>query len=62
MLYVGGPVEQLDTVQVDTAFCGVFVDAPAQLKRHRAIFARAKDLSLGCRESLEFILHIIREL
>jgi transcriptional regulator with XRE-family HTH domain len=62
MLYVGGPVEQLDTVQVDTAFRGVFVDAPAQLKRHRAIFARAKELSLGCRESLDFILHIIREL
>ncbi|MDX6330432.1 MAG: hypothetical protein QOI83_2815 [Streptomycetaceae bacterium] len=62
MLYVGGPVPQLDTVQLDAAHQGIFVDADAQLRRHRALFAKARGLSLGPGESQAFIQRLAREL
>jgi hypothetical protein len=62
MLYVGAPVPQLDTVQLDAAYHPVFVDAEAQLVRHRALFAKARALSLGPQESQDFIQRMAREL
>jgi transcriptional regulator with XRE-family HTH domain len=62
MLYLGGRVRQLDTVQLDNPHHGLFLDAEAQLRRYRAHFAKAQELSLGPRESQEFIRRLAREL
>lgn len=61
MLYLGGPVHSLDTVQVDAAHGGMFLSAEAQLKKCRAVFAKAKGLSLGPSDSRDLIRRIAIE-
>lgn len=39
MLYMSGPVPELDTVQIDAAQSLSFLDAEAHLKKYRAIFS-----------------------
>jgi Helix-turn-helix. len=62
MLYLGGPVPELDTVQLDTGHTGVLIDAYAQLKRYRTLFTKAQDASLDVTESRDLIHRIAREL
>lgn len=62
MLYVGGPVPQLDTVQLDAVHSGVLIDDEAQLKRHRDLYDRVCSHSLEPDESRVFMHRIAGEL
>lgn len=62
MLYAGGAVRQLDTVHVDAADAGIFVDAVPLLERYRTLFGMIESVSLGAAESREFIRRIMREM
>ncbi len=62
ILYAGAPVAQLDTVQVDNAVGGHFLDAVAELERHRELLDQAESVALGTEESRQLIHHIAREL
>ncbi len=62
MLYLSGPVRQLDTVQVDTPLKGVFLDAEAQLDRYRNLYAKVEGTSLGAAESRDFIHRLTKDL
>ncbi|MFF1874881.1 helix-turn-helix domain-containing protein [Kitasatospora herbaricolor] len=62
MLYLGGPVPQLDTVQVDTPLTGVFMDAEAQLGRYRTLYAKVESASLGVADTRDFIHRLARDL
>ncbi|WP_046507668.1 helix-turn-helix domain-containing protein [Streptomyces odonnellii] len=61
-LYAGGVIPQLDTVHVDNRFDGNFLDAAAELERHRTQLDFAAQASLEPAESRSFIHHIAREL
>ncbi|MEV7426233.1 helix-turn-helix transcriptional regulator [Streptomyces sp. NPDC091212] len=58
MLYVGASIPQLDTVQIDSAFGGGYLDAEAQLAKYRALLDSVEAISLDADESGEFIQHI----
>lgn len=62
MLHLGGPVPQLDTVQLDSLHGITFVDADAQLRRYRALFEKAAASSLGPDESRSRIHRLAKEL
>lgn len=62
VLYATGIVPQLDTVQVDNAFGGSFLDASAVLRKYRTLLDAAGHASLGTQESRQFIHRIAREL
>ncbi len=62
VLYANGVVPQLDTVQIDSAFGGRFLDAEVELKRYRALLDTAERASLGTEDSRNLIHHIAREL
>ncbi|WP_206507769.1 helix-turn-helix domain-containing protein [Streptomyces chrestomyceticus] len=62
VLYTSGPVPQLDTVHLDTPFGGRFLDAVADLERHRLLLDWAERASLSPDDSRSFIHHIAREL
>ncbi|MBT2384839.1 Scr1 family TA system antitoxin-like transcriptional regulator, partial [Streptomyces sp. ISL-11] len=62
MLYLGGPVSQLDTVQLDTAHGSIFLDAEAQLRRYRARLDRIAHSALGPDESRDMIYRIAQDL
>jgi transcriptional regulator with XRE-family HTH domain len=51
MLYAGGPIEALDTVQLDGAHGGAFLDAPSQLRKYREVFGFVERISLTSDES-----------
>ena len=55
MLYLSGPVHQLDTVQVETPLDCVFLDTEAQLRRYRSLFAKVKKASLDPADSRDLI-------
>ncbi|MFJ9964092.1 Scr1 family TA system antitoxin-like transcriptional regulator [Streptomyces avermitilis] len=55
MLIAGGPVEQLDTVLLDSAHGGVFLDAEAQLSRYRRVINDVERAALGVVESRDFV-------
>jgi len=54
-LLLSGPVPQLDTVLLDAAHGGAFLDAEAQLDRYRRGFAQVRKQALGVVESRDFI-------
>ncbi|MEU3753054.1 helix-turn-helix transcriptional regulator [Streptomyces olivoreticuli] len=58
VLYVGGPIPQLDTVQIDSAFDGGFLDAEAQLARYRTLLGAVEGIALGADASSKFIQRI----
>ncbi|RVU27413.1 XRE family transcriptional regulator [Streptomyces antnestii] len=60
MLLAGGPVPQLDTVLLDTAYGGAFVDAEAQLGRYRRVLDDVGRVALGPVESRDFIHQLAR--
>ncbi|MFE7119391.1 helix-turn-helix domain-containing protein [Streptomyces sp. NPDC057654] len=55
MLMAGGPVPQLDTVLLDSAHGGVFMDTEAQLDRYRRVISDVEAAALGVVESRDFI-------
>ncbi|MDQ0991227.1 helix-turn-helix transcriptional regulator [Streptomyces sp. V3I7] len=62
MTYAGGPVPELDTVQLDTAHGSMFLDAAPQLDKYRALFDKIEGASLTAAESRDLILRIAQEL
>ncbi|MGY1455406.1 helix-turn-helix domain-containing protein [Streptomyces sp. SS8] len=62
VLYAGGPVPQLDTVQLDNALGAVYLDARAQLDRYRAVYKALESVSLNTKISQQEISRIIQEI
>ncbi|MEV0279437.1 helix-turn-helix transcriptional regulator [Streptomyces sp. NPDC050610] len=62
VLYAGASVPALDTVQIDGAFDGGFLDAEAQLAKYRTLLDSVEGIALGADESRKFIQHIAQEL
>ncbi|MDP9609880.1 hypothetical protein JOF35_002157 [Streptomyces demainii] len=62
VLYAAAVVPQLDTVQLDTPFGGCYLDAEAELRRHRMLLDIAQGLSLDVDESRRLIHDIARDL
>ncbi|MGK5446856.1 helix-turn-helix domain-containing protein [Streptomyces radiopugnans] len=62
VLYAGGLVPQLDTVQMDNHLGGSYWDAEAELQRHRKLLDVAEGVSLGAEESRDTIRRIAQEL
>ncbi|WP_371479815.1 helix-turn-helix domain-containing protein [Kitasatospora sp. NBC_00315] len=62
MLYLDGPVRQLDTVQVDTPLNGVLMNAEAQLRRYRTLYAKVVGASLGVAASRDLIHRLAKDL
>ncbi|MER6300928.1 helix-turn-helix transcriptional regulator [Kitasatospora sp. NPDC001539] len=60
--FAEGPVPELDTVQMDVSQGTLFFDAPADLAKHRAIFARMASTALSEDGSRDFIRSIKKEL
>lgn len=62
ILYAGGVVPQLDTVQLDNSYDGHIIDAAATLERYKTLLDFAEQVSLEPEESRNLIHHIAREL
>jgi hypothetical protein len=62
MLFLEGPVPQLDTVQLDTAHGSIFLDAEAELDSYRALFNKVTDAALPAAKSRELIHSIAKEI
>ncbi|MGW6601934.1 helix-turn-helix domain-containing protein [Streptomyces sp. NPDC055036] len=62
VLYAGGIVPQLDTVNIDNRYDGGILDAAAELEKNRTLLDFAEQASLEPAESRSFIHHIAREL
>lgn len=62
MLYAGGRVPALDTVQRDAPYGSVFLDAAAQLLAMRTLFRKVESVSLDPARSREFIHRVAEEL
>ncbi|MGW5866153.1 helix-turn-helix domain-containing protein [Streptomyces sp. NPDC055239] len=62
MLYAGGSVEALDTVQRDAPYGTALLDAPAQLLAMRTLFRKVEAVSLEPAKSREFIHRVAKEL
>jgi transcriptional regulator with XRE-family HTH domain len=62
MMYLGGPVPQLDTGLRDAPPGTAFIDAEPQLRYLRALFRKVEKASLDPVASRDFIHHLTREL
>ncbi|MER6999144.1 helix-turn-helix transcriptional regulator [Streptomyces sp. NPDC000410] len=62
VMYVAGPVPQLDTVQLDVANGVAFMDSESQLANHRHIIDGTEQKSLPPQESRDFIHAMIEQL
>lgn len=62
ILYAEGPVPQLDTVQLDTAYGPHFADAPTPLANYRALLDLMEDSALPPDESQKLIRSIARDM
>ncbi|GAA1886304.1 helix-turn-helix transcriptional regulator [Streptantibioticus ferralitis] len=62
ILYAEGPVPQLDTVQLDTAFGPHFADSPTPLANYRSLLDLMERCALPPDESRDFIWSIARDL
>lgn len=62
LLYAGGRVTALDTVQKDTPSGSAFVDAAAQLQAMRTLFRKVESASLEPAQSRDFIHRLSKEL
>ncbi|MGW0704900.1 helix-turn-helix domain-containing protein [Streptomyces sp. NPDC002643] len=62
MLYIHGPVPQLDTVQIDTGHGGDFFDAESRLKEYRQRYERVSTTALPPDASRDLIARIAHEL
>ncbi|MFD7663251.1 helix-turn-helix domain-containing protein [Streptomyces sp. NPDC059788] len=61
VMYAHGTVPQLDTVQIDSASGGRFLDAEADLKKYNGLLDIAEEASLDEAESRQFIHNIAQE-
>lgn len=62
MMYLGGPVPQLDTGLRDSPTGAAFCDAEAQLKNLRTLFRKVKSASLDPAASRDLIHRLTKEL
>ncbi|MGK5499404.1 helix-turn-helix domain-containing protein [Streptomyces sp. URMC 125] len=62
MLYAGGPVPQLDTVLLDSAYGSAFLDAHAQLDKYRAVYSALEEVPLSADKTRAMIRKIIKDL
>ncbi|MFF7971891.1 Scr1 family TA system antitoxin-like transcriptional regulator [Streptomyces sp. NPDC007905] len=62
MMYVGGPLPQLDTVLRDAPHGTAFIDAESQLARFRALLNKVGKAALPPVESRDFIHRMTKEL
>ncbi|MGW3107416.1 Scr1 family TA system antitoxin-like transcriptional regulator [Streptomyces sp. NPDC001100] len=62
LLYAGGRVAALDTVQKDTPSGAAFVDAAAQLQAMRTLFRKVESASLEPAPSRDFLHRLAKEL
>lgn len=62
MMYMGGPVPQLDTGLRDAPTGTMFIDAEAQLERLRTLFRKVEKASLEPTASRDFIHRLTKEL
>ncbi|MEL5953627.1 Scr1 family TA system antitoxin-like transcriptional regulator [Streptomyces sp. CLV115] len=60
--YVGAPVPQLDTVQLDSSHGSMLLDSDMQLRRYRGLLERLRTLALPVEESRDFIRSIVQDL
>lgn len=61
-LYASGPVQPLDTVQLDTVHGGVLLDDPAQLTDYRDFLTLARSHALPPADSRDFLHKVAQEL
>lgn len=61
-LYASAAVSALDTVQLDTGYGSVLLDADVHLRNHRAILDRVQELSTQPKEARDLILQIARSI
>ncbi|MDT3395839.1 helix-turn-helix transcriptional regulator [Streptomyces sp. B1866] len=63
MLYVGGPVPELDTVRLDASWpAPLQIDAKSQLVRYRLLLDKVVRFSLSAGESRDFIRRVAQEI
>jgi transcriptional regulator with XRE-family HTH domain len=62
VVYLEGPVPQLDTVQVDSSHGPTFLHAEGQLAKYRAQLDLLEDLALPPEQSRDFISELARQL
>ncbi|WP_406331165.1 helix-turn-helix domain-containing protein [Streptomyces sp. NBC_00203] len=60
--YSGGPVPQLDTVNLDQSHGPVFLDSEAQLDKYRVLLDRMEATALSPARSRDFIHKVIQDL
>ncbi|MEU3143614.1 MULTISPECIES: helix-turn-helix transcriptional regulator [unclassified Streptomyces] len=61
-MYAGGPVRQLDTVQIDVPNGVTFLDSETHLTNYRAVLDRMEQRSLEPGPSRDFIRKVLHEL
>ncbi|MEV7936945.1 helix-turn-helix transcriptional regulator [Kitasatospora sp. NPDC088264] len=61
LTFAKGPIPELDTVQMDVAQGVLFFESPADLAKHRAIFARMDSLALSEEKSRDLIRSVKKE-
>ncbi|MFJ9692710.1 helix-turn-helix domain-containing protein [Kitasatospora sp. NPDC101183] len=62
LTYIEGPVPELDTVEMDVSQGALFFDSPANLAKHRTIFANLDANALSEERSRDFIRSIMKEM
>ncbi len=62
LVYAGGRVPALDTVQRDTPYGSAFLDAAAQLHAMRTLFRKVESASLDAARSRDFIHRLAKEM
>ncbi|MEU9365501.1 helix-turn-helix transcriptional regulator [Streptomyces avermitilis] len=62
LVYASGPVPQLDTVLVDTAHGGAYLDGEAQLSHYRGALDAIEEVALGAVESRDFIHRLVQQM
>ncbi|MEV2212768.1 DUF5753 domain-containing protein [Streptomyces sp. NPDC050997] len=60
--YFHGPVQQLDTVQLDADHGAELIDSPAQLERYRLILDQTTQAALPAADSRDFISQLAQDL
>ncbi|MED7950793.1 helix-turn-helix transcriptional regulator [Streptomyces sp. BE20] len=61
LTFAEGSIPELDTIEIDVSQGALFLDSPADLANHRAIFSRLDSTALAEDESREFILAVMKE-
>lgn len=62
MLHAGGPVPELDTVQLDAAHGSIFIDAAPQLQKYRSLFEKIESSALSTSRSRDFIHRLAQDM